>query len=157
MIWIQTDFRDIVSINATFGNFNLFRIKKHVDLPVRHLSTRLILKTEEPLLAERVIRVFWYCERQIFILTIVQCIVSTVTLVTMTAFVPNDDAIKMNLLLYRILNKHITKTCLCKFDPLKPHFYIDKLGVYRGKHYFSYFRSKHRLWVLVRTTSLRRF
>ena len=23
---------------------------------------------------------------------------------------------------------HITKTCLCNFDPLKPHFYVVKLG-----------------------------
>ena len=29
------------------------------------------------------------------------------TLVTMTAFLPKDVAIKMNLLLYRILNEHI--------------------------------------------------
>ena len=36
----------------------------------------------------------------------------------------------------------ITKTCLYNFDPLKPHFYIVKLGVYRGIHYLSYFCSK---------------
>ena len=30
-----------------------------------------------------------------------------------------------------------TKQCL--FDPLKPHFYMVKLGVYRGIYYFSYF------------------
>ena len=52
---------------------------------------------------------------------------------------------------------YITKTCLYNFDPLKPHFYIEKTGVYRGIHYFSYFCSKHRLWVFVRTTSSRRF
>ena len=52
----------------------------------------------------------------------------------------------------------ITKTYLYNFDPLKPHFYIyNKTGVYRGIHYFSYFCSKHRLWVLVRTASPRRF
>ena len=39
------------------------------------------------------------------------------------------------------------------FDPLEPHFYIAKNGVYRGIHYFSYFAEKHRLWVLVRTAS----
>ena len=50
----------------------------------------------------------------------------------------------------------ITKTCLYKFDPLKPHFYIVN-GVYRGIYYFSYFSSKHRSWVLVRTASSRRF
>ena len=27
-----------------------------------------------------------------------------------------------------IVFKHITKTCLYNFDPLKPHFYIVKLG-----------------------------
>ena len=45
----------------------------------------------------------------------------------------------------------ITKTCLCNFDPLKPHFYIVKLeftGVYI---IFLIFARKHRLWVLVRT------
>ena len=37
-----------------------------------------------------------------------------------------------------------------------PHFYIVKLG-YAGYIYFSYFCSKHRLWVHVRTVSPRRF
>ena len=23
---------------------------------------------------------------------------------------------------------NITKTCLCNFDPLKPHFYVEKMG-----------------------------
>ena len=40
----------------------------------------------------------------------------------------------------------------CNVYPLKPHFYIVK-----GYTYFSYFCSKHRLWVLVRTASVRRF
>ena len=43
-------------------------------------------------------------------------------------------------------NVYITKTRLYNFDPLKPHFYIVKLGFYRGIHYFSYFAQKHRLW-----------
>ena len=34
--------------------------------------------------------------------------------------------------------------------PLNPTFFYSKTGVYRGIHYFSYFCSKHRLWVLVR-------
>ena len=33
----------------------------------------------------------------------------------------------------------------------------SKTGVYRGIHYFSYSTQKHRLWVLVRTASTRRF
>ena len=37
-------------------------------------------------------------------------------------------------------------------SPLNPLLYI-KTGVYRGIHYFSYFCSKHRLWVPVRTAS----
>ena len=49
----------------------------------------------------------------------------------------------------------ITKICLYNFDPLK--LLYRKTGVYRGIHYFSYFCSKHRLWVLVRTASPRRF
>ena len=32
----------------------------------------------------------------------------------------------------------ITKTCLYNFNPLKPHFYIVKTGVYNGIHYFSH-------------------
>ena len=48
-------------------------------------------------------------------------------------------------------------TCLCVLYPLTPHFYIVKLGftgVYIG---FLFFALKHRLWVLIRTASLRRF
>ena len=44
---------------------------------------------------------------------------------------------------------HITKTCLCNFEPLKPHFYIVKLwftGVYI---IFLISAQKDRLWVLV--------
>ena len=37
-----------------------------------------------------------------------------------------------------ILGCRITKTCLYNFDPLKPHFYIIKNGVYRGIHYFLF-------------------
>ena len=37
---------------------------------------------------------------------------------------------------------YITKTYLCNFDPLKPHFYTEKTGVYWGIHYFSYFCTK---------------
>ena len=40
--------------------------------------------------------------------------------------------------------------------PLNPTFY-NKTEVCRGIHYFSYFCSKHRLWVLVWTASSRRF
>ena len=50
----------------------------------------------------------------------------------------------------------IRKTCL-KIDPLEPHFYIVKLeftGVY---NVFLSFVQKHRLWVLFRTASSRRF
>ena len=38
--------------------------------------------------------------------------------------------------------------------PYTPFLYC-KTGVYRGKHYFLNFALKHRLWVLVRTASLR--
>ena len=43
------------------------------------------------------------------------------------------------------------KTCLYNFDPLKPHFYIVKLG-FTGV-YMIYLVSvqKHRLWVLFRS------
>ena len=41
---------------------------------------------------------------------------------------------------------------LCKCDSLK-----HKTGVYRGILYCLIFAQKHRLWVLVRTASFRRF
>ena len=48
----------------------------------------------------------------------------------------------------------ITKTCLYNFDPLKPHFYIVKLGVTWLYIIFLISAQKHRLWVLVRTASM---
>ena len=59
--------------------------------------------------------------------------------------------------LVRPMKYNITKTRLYNFDPLKPHFYIVKLGFTGVYIIFSYFCSKHRLWVLVRTASSRRF
>ena len=56
-----------------------------------------------------------------------------------------------------ILEEIIMKTCLYNFDSLKPHFYIVKLGLTGVYIIFSYFCSKHRLWVPVRTASPRRF
>ena len=45
----------------------------------------------------------------------------------------------------------ITKTCLYNIDPLKPHFYIVKLG-FKGVYIiFLISALKHRLWVLIRT------
>ena len=52
---------------------------------------------------------------------------------------------------------YITKTCLYKFDPLKPHFYIVKLGLTGVYIIFLISAQKHRLWVLVRTASSRQF
>ena len=51
----------------------------------------------------------------------------------------------------------ITKTCLYNVDPPKPHFYIVKLGFTGVYIIFLSFVKKHRLWVLVRTASPRRF
>ena len=45
----------------------------------------------------------------------------------------------------------ITKTYLYNFDPLKPHFYIVKLG-FTGVYIIVLISAqKHRLWILVRT------
>ena len=52
---------------------------------------------------------------------------------------------------------YITKTCLYNVDPLKPHFYIVKLGFTGVYIIFLISAQKHRLWVLVRTASARRF
>ena len=54
----------------------------------------------------------------------------------------------------------ITKTCPCNVYPLELHFYIAKLGyagVCKGIPIFLIFAPKHRLWVHLRTASLRRF
>ena len=47
-------------------------------------------------------------------------------------------------------------TCPCNVYSLTPHFYIVKLG-FTGVYIFLIFDLKHRLWILVRTASLRRF
>ena len=54
-------------------------------------------------------------------------------------------------------NGDITKTRLYNFDPLKTHFYIVKLGFAGVYIIFLISAQKHRLWVLVRTASSRRF
>ena len=48
-------------------------------------------------------------------------------------------------------NSYNTKTYLYNFDPLKPHFYIVKLGFTGVYIIFIISTQKHRLWVLVRT------
>ena len=50
-----------------------------------------------------------------------------------------------------------TKTCLYNVDPLKPHFYIVKLWFTRVYIIFHNSAQKHRLWVLIRTASSKRF
>ena len=62
-------------------------------------------------------------------------------------------------LLHKILQPSvgIRKTCLYNFDPLKPHFYIVKLGFTGVYIIFLISDQKHRLWVLVITASVRRF
>ena len=51
----------------------------------------------------------------------------------------------------------IRKPCPCNVYRLEPHFYIAKLG-YAGVYlFFLIFAPKHRLWVLVRTASAKRF
>ena len=57
--------------------------------------------------------------------------------------------------MYWTSRKHAYKILI----PLNPTFIYkcSKTGIYRGIHCFSYFCSKHRLWVLVRNASARRF
>ena len=49
---------------------------------------------------------------------------------------------------------YIAKTYLYNFDPLRPHFYIVKLGFTGVYIIFLISALKHRLWVLVRTAVL---
>ena len=56
-----------------------------------------------------------------------------------------------------MISLSIIKTRLYNFDPLKPHFYIVKLGFTGVYIIFLISAQKHRLWVLVGTASSRRF
>ena len=63
----------------------------------------------------------------------------------------------LTVLVSTISYSHIMKTCLYNVDPLKPHFYKVKLGFTGVYIIFLISAQKHRLWVLVRTASSRRF
>ena len=52
---------------------------------------------------------------------------------------------------------YITKTHLYNADPLQPHFYTGKPGFTGVYIIFLISAQNHRLWVLVRTASTRRF
>ena len=54
-----------------------------------------------------------------------------------------------------LIFRYITKTRLYNFDPLRPHFYIIKLGFTGVYFIFLISAQKHRLRVLVRTASPR--
>ena len=53
-----------------------------------------------------------------------------------------DPIINGNALWLDQFQNIITKTCLFKFDLLKPHFYTVKFGVYRSIRYFCLFLLK---------------
>ena len=65
--------------------------------------------------------------------------------------------IKLYVNFKRASSDGITKTCLYNFAPIRPHFYTVKLGFTEGYIIFLISAQKHRLWVLVRTASPRRF
>ena len=69
----------------------------------------------------------------------------------------NFDPLKPQIYSHLQFQYYITKTRLYNFDPLKPHFYIVKLGFTGVYIMFLISAQKHRLWVLVRTASPRRF
>ena len=67
------------------------------------------------------------------------------------------DLSRPNLKRYTCFVHHITKTRLYNFDPLKPHFYIVKLG-FTGVYIVCLtFAQKPRLLLLVRTAMPRLF
>ena len=70
-----------------------------------------------------------------------------------------DESAWMSILIWALAVRicPITKTYLYNFDPLKRHFYIVKLGFTGVYIIFHISAQKHRLWVLVRTASVRRF
>ena len=58
---------------------------------------------------------------------------------------------------FQFVDQNIKKTRLYNFDPLKPHFYVVKLGFTGVYIIFLFSAQKHRLWVFVGTASARRF
>ena len=52
---------------------------------------------------------------------------------------------------------HQENMSMNKYTPSNPTFIYSKTGVFRGIPIFLIFAPKHRLWVLVRTTSVMRF
>ena len=75
------------------------------------------------------------------------------------AFLHLELLLSLNLYLFlksqNTLSIKITSPCINE-HPYTPLLY-SKTRVYRGIHYFLIFALKHRLWILVRTASLRRF
>ena len=71
--------------------------------------------------------------------------------------VRNKNLYPVHLLATGVIRIFITKTCLYNFYSLKPLIYIVKLGFIGVYIIFFIFAQKHRLWVLVRTASGRRF
>ena len=66
-------------------------------------------------------------------------------------FLAVTDGWKSNMCLPVYETSHlfcITKACLYNFDPLKPHFYVVKLGFTGVYNIFVISAQKHRLWVL---------
>ena len=72
-------------------------------------------------------------------------------LVSVWHFHPWDLEVNKSIVEHWDAFQTITKTCLYNFDPLKPHFYIVKLGFTGVYIIFLISAQKHRLWVLVRT------
>ena len=78
---------------------------------------------------------------------------------TMENVMPSSRVIKecsvqfRSTLKYSKSSMHHENTPIYFLPPLTPLLY-SKTGVYRDIHYFSYFCSKHTLWVLVRTHNL---
>ena len=56
-----------------------------------------------------------------------------------------------------IFSVYIMLKSLYNVDPLTHHFYIVKLGFIGINIFILIFALKHRLWVLVRTVSMRQF
>ena len=95
---------------------------------------------------QKVVKWIWYFSKQSvyrWVLTVHHCLPTCF-------YAPYEAEFVQSLL-------NITKTCLYNFDPLKPHFYIVKLG-FTGVYIIVLISvQKHRLWVLVRTASPRLF
>ena len=132
--------------NLVNGNEDYFLIWGHLRQVCNNRSDDIKLFAESYKLHSKVQNTReWFCPGSLSLLVLV------------IRYKDSGQTSAITLHLWTFKKSSITKTRLYNFDPLKPHFYIVKLGFTGVYIIFLISVQKHRLWVLVRTASPRRF